>query len=482
MNRQKRSITLFLIAVFCCFPLTPAAKDMRKLNIQADRAKAELIQKAAQEKSEARRLAAASNAAILQDKTKLEKNIRKLQNTKRILQQENTRLSITNLNLSKEEKRITLKLTQTDQMINELVGVIRTNAKDFSALLNENHQTALRNDSPDFLEKLADEDRFPGMDTIRLLATALFDQIKQTGEVTRPTLPIIDRNGKTVVAKLLVLGPFCAAYQLGGEIGFLRYSVAGNRFYALSKLPPKRMQKQLLHYMEGKSDFVPMDISRGGALQQLTHSLNFWDQIQKGGPIVWPILILFFFGLIIICERIIFLMRKRFNSERFIRYIGEALQQSNWQKCEQFCLQFPQKPVAKIINAGLQCRDLEREEMENVLQEAILREIPPMERFLSTLGMLAAIAPLLGLLGTVTGMIDTFHIITLYGTGDPKLMSGGISEALVTTMLGLSVAIPLMLAQTLLNRAVEKEIGTMEEKAVALVNIIQKNRLDSCSI
>jgi biopolymer transport protein ExbB len=117
-----------------------------------------------------------------------------------------------------------------------------------------------------------------------------------------------------------------------------------------------------------------------------------------------------------------------------------------------------------------------REEMENALQEAVLKEVPPMERFLSTLGMLAAIAPLLGLLGTVTGMIDTFHVITLYGTGDPRLMSGGISEALVTTMLGLSVAIPLLLAQTLLNRAVDKRIGEMEEKSVALVNIVQKHR------
>ena len=99
-----------------------------------------------------------------------------------------------------------------------------------------------------------------------------------------------------------------------------------------------------------------------------------------------------------------------------------------------------------------------------------------MERFLSTLGMLASIAPLLGLLGTVTGMIDTFHVITQYGTGDPRMMSGGISEALVTTMLGLSVAIPLLLAHTLLNRAVDNMIGQMEEKAVAFVNIVYKHR------
>ena len=148
----------------------------------------------------------------------------------------------------------------------------------------------------------------------------------------------------------------------------------------------------------------------------------------------------------------------------------------DWQGCEAVCARQAGKPAVRVLTAGLGCRHKDRETMENALQEAILKEVPPMERFLSTLGMLAAIAPLLGLLGTVTGMIDTFHVITRHGTGDPRMMSGGISEALVTTMLGLSVAIPMMLAHTLLGRAVDKHIGQMEEKAVALVNIVEKNR------
>ncbi|MDZ7597711.1 MAG: MotA/TolQ/ExbB proton channel family protein [Desulfobacterales bacterium] len=135
-----------------------------------------------------------------------------------------------------------------------------------------------------------------------------------------------------------------------------------------------------------------------------------------------------------------------------------------------------EKPVARVLAAGLERCHLPREDLESALQEAILREIPPLERFLSTLAMLAAIAPLLGLLGTVTGMIATFQVITLYGTGDPRMMSGGISEALVTTMLGLSVAIPMMLVHTLLNRAVDTRIGQMEEKAVALLNIVHRHR------
>jgi biopolymer transport protein ExbB len=111
-----------------------------------------------------------------------------------------------------------------------------------------------------------------------------------------------------------------------------------------------------------------------------------------------------------------------------------------------------------------------------VLTEAILRELPRLERGLSMLAIFGAVAPLLGLLGTVTGMIDTFRVITLFGTGDPKLMSGGISEALITTEIGLAVAIPIMLLYTFLRRKVDGIVGEMEEKAVGLSNIILKER------
>jgi biopolymer transport protein ExbB len=98
----------------------------------------------------------------------------------------------------------------------------------------------------------------------------------------------------------------------------------------------------------------------------------------------------------------------------------------------------------------------------------MLRELPRLERFITPLKVLAAVAPLLGLLGTVTGMIKTFQVITVFGTGDPRLMAGGISEALVTTQLGLMVAIPVLVAAGLLARRAQRIAGDMEEKAVAL--------------
>ncbi len=465
---------VLILTVWVAAPLR--ADDMREVQIKAQEAREVLMQKAATEKAAAEKAAALSRAQIMADRSALEKAIAELEPKVRRLQKEVSDLTGEHSRLEEKETELDAELAQTGGTINELVGAIRVNAKEIDGLIRQNLQAALDTAPASFLDAVARESRFPGMDDVRGMVDALLGQIKSSGEVILRKGPVIDRVGGEVDAELLLLGPFTAAYRIGDEAGFCNYAATGGKLYALSRLPSSRMQKQIKRYMEGLSPAVPMDISRGGALRQLTHELSLWEQIPKGGPIVWPILVILAVGVLIVIERIIFLMRRRLDADGLIRNIEALSQEHNWQACLRSCEQYIVTPVARVIKAGINCCDMEREEMENALQEAILKEIPPMERFLSTLGMLAAIAPLLGLLGTVTGMIDTFHVITMHGTGDPRLMSGGISEALVTTMLGLSVAIPLMLSQTLLNRTVDNRIGEMEEKAVALVNIIDKNR------
>jgi biopolymer transport protein ExbB len=132
----------------------------------------------------------------------------------------------------------------------------------------------------------------------------------------------------------------------------------------------------------------------------------------------------------------------------------------------------PRFPALRVIGRSIEAAESSKDVLEAALEEAILKEIPPMERFLATLNILAAIAPLLGLLGTVTGMISTFQVITLYGTGDPRMMSGGISEALITTQLGLAVAIPIMVVHHFLQRRVETLLSDMEEKGTAFAAAI----------
>jgi biopolymer transport protein ExbB len=475
---MKRLLCLILIGsltlLFLRSPLY--GRDMRELQVRSQQAKEALMQKAVEELKAAEQEAAESRDRIINDKSALKTVIAKLKVQNRQLQQEVEKLTVEHRALDEKEKILSRKLDETDSVVRELVGVIRVNAKDLSVLMNENLQTALAGKTSDFLEAIAGQSKFPGMTDIRKMTQTLFDQIKMSGEVMLKKGNIVNRAGREVEADILGLGCFTAAYRLGKEVGFLNYSESGQKLYALSRLPSGRLQKQISRYMEGQDEAVPVDISRGAALRQLTHELSLWQQIPKGGPIVWPILAILGLGIAIVIERVIFLLRRRFNADSVIDKIDALAGHQDWDACQKACVPYAEKSVVRVVKAGLDCCHLAREEMENALQEAILKEIPSMERYLSTLGMLAAIAPLLGLLGTVTGMIDTFHVITQHGTGDPRMMSGGISVALVTTMLGLSVAIPIMFAHTLLSRAVDNIIGQMEEKAVALVNIVHKNQ------
>ncbi|WP_457576523.1 MotA/TolQ/ExbB proton channel family protein [Desulfomarina sp.] len=475
---MKLTTSLFLfLPVLLLFSAPPLfAGDMRELAIQASKIKEKMFLQAAEEKRKAEQIARQNQARIKKDRAALTGAVTRLKEQNLHLKQDIKKLKAKQVTLDREEKQLSTKLAETSGVIRELVGAIRVSSRDIDTLLAESNSPPPYSKHGVSTGSLATTDSFPGMNEIRSLAETLFAVIANSGEVSIRRGEIVNRKGEAAEADILLLGPFTAIYRLGEEIGFLNYTAKSDTYYALTHLPKRRAQKTIKKYMAGKSDTVTMDISRGAALRRLTHQLSLLEQIPKGGPITWPILIIFAVGILIIFERLLFLFRIRVSGDDIIKNIEDSAAGNTWQNAIVLLEKIREKPMARVLEAGLLSRNESREDLENSLQEAILKEIPSMERFLSTLGMLAAIAPLLGLLGTVTGMIATFHIITLYGTGDPRLMSGGISEALVTTMLGLSVAIPLMLAQTLLSRSVDRHIGELEEKAVTLVNIILKYR------
>ena len=470
----------FTICIIFCFFFTAHAfaEDMRADHIEQSKQKELILQKAKMEEKNAKEEARKNDQRIRSDRDALKMAIRKLKKHNKKLEDSNKNYEIKIKELKEKEKNLSEDLSELNAIINELSGLIRGNAKDLDALLVQSPQSALiKTNRTDFLKPMINQSKFPSMDDIFLMVDTLFDEIQKSGEVKLTKGMIIDRQGHETMADLLIIGNFTAMYSLGNETGFLLYSDQSNRFFALSRLPSNRMTKKNTEYMSGICDDVFMDISKGAAIRQLTHQLSLIEQIPKGGPIVWPIIALLGLALLIVLERLIFLMFKSMNVNAFMKKLELFIQQKNWDECKKLLESKKRKIIPKVLLAAIDFRNRNRQDMENALQEAILREIPSLERFLSTLGMLAAIAPLLGLLGTVTGMINTFHVITYYGTGDPRMMSGGISEALVTTMLGLSVAIPIMLVHTLLSRKVETMISKMEEKSVAFVNLVFKAKI-----
>jgi biopolymer transport protein ExbB len=448
------------------------AEDMRVMSQSAEQKKQELMQKAQKEKAESLKEQEEIRKKIKADEELLISAIAKMKSENNILEKQLREIETQLMEKSEQEKILIEKLSEAGSEIRELLGFVRVSARDLEGNLNQSPQTAFFPARIEVLEAIKNEQKFPDMADIERMASLLFDEIALSGAVSVQKGTIVDRNGTEVEADILILGNFTVAYRVSSEIGFLLYSDTSKRLFALSKLPGSKHQKHIASYMDGQSDYSPMDISRGGALRQLTHQLSLAEQIPQGGPIVWPIMMILVLGVLIVLERGFFLFRYSINADKFMQCISNSILEGKWDECQTMCVKHETKAVPKIILAGLQAREMDRQDMENSLQESILKEIPRLEKFLSTLGVLAGIAPLLGLLGTVAGMIETFHVITYFGTGDPRMMSGGISEALVTTMLGLSVAIPLMLCHTLLTRRVDVITAQMEEKAVSLVNTV----------
>jgi len=465
---------LGLVAI--CPPAATIAEDIRVMSLQEQKARNELLQKVTREKQMAEDEAREARRRILEDRDSLAKATDRLQAEMRLLEAEVNTNEQKLADLQADGEKLEADLDEHRAVTNELIGHIRILAKDLDALMTGSFGQARQPEERNLLTAIAAQGQFPGMQDLRYMVTVLEDEIRSSGEVRLVRGTIVDRNGRSVEADLLFLGHFTAAYRDADTCGYLNYLPASRKFFALQKPSPGNVRKALQNYLAGRTDAVPLDITRGGALQQLSHRTNLLEHISRGGPVIWPILAVLVLGMVIIVERMIYLYRKRVDADSLMNRMGALAACEEWDACRSLCDRFVGKPVSRVLRAGLECRQMTREEMENVLQEAILQEIPGLERFLSTLGMLAAIAPLLGLLGTVTGMINTFDMITHYGTGNPRMMSGGISEALITTMLGLSVAIPILLCHTLLSRQTENIIAQMEEKAVAFTNIVYKTR------
>jgi biopolymer transport protein ExbB len=193
------------------------------------------------------------------------------------------------------------------------------------------------------------------------------------------------------------------------------------------------------------------------------------ETINEGGVIGWIIVILGLLGLVLVLLRVIFLQRASESVDRVLGLVEKPLRRGD-PKAAESQLKNEKGATARVVAATVRNLDRDRAHVEDIVSESILHESTHLSRFGSLILVIAAVSPLLGLLGTVTGMISTFDVITEFGTGDPKLLSGGISIALVTTQLGLAVAIPLLLVGNVLSGWAERIMDDMEKVALRVIN------------
>ena len=358
---------------------------------------------------------------------------------------ENRRADQLRADYEKNEQTLTeyeLELQTLAGDLNDLFAIVRQTALNASGILESSLVAAEQEERSPFLRNLGKGEKPPSIDDVKQLWTSILTEIVESGKVVRFNATVIKPRGDEVQQLVTRTGVFNSV----SDGAFLRYLPESGKLVELSRQPAARFQRMARSLEEADDGMhaMALDPSKGAILSLMVQSPDLKERLQQGGGIGYLILVLGAIGLLIVVQRAIGLLMARRGIEK------------------QAGVDEPNNKNAlgrmQVIATGLTTNNVDSVAMR--LDEQLAEESSLLNKGLPTVAVLAAVSPLLGLLGTVTGMIETFQSITLFGTGDPKLMSGGISQALVTTQLGLSVAIPLVLFHSLLagraNRLVEK--------------------------
>lgn len=343
------------------------------------------------------------------------------------------------------------QLQEKSGSLGELFGTVRQVSNDSRSVLENSMISAQKPDRAEFLTTMTERKQQPTIEDLRTLWLTLQEEMTESGKVSRFNTSIITSEGKMETKDVIRIGVFTAF----SDGKFLRYLPETGKLVELGRQPVDRFRSLMTDFestTDGSLMPVVVDPTRGAIMALLVQAPDFKERIEQGGWIGYIILILGAIGLLLAIQRFIYL-----------GIAGRGITQQQKQTTPN--LKNPLGRILSVCREGIQDIDT----LSLKLDEAILREIPKIERGLVTLAVLAAVAPMLGLLGTVSGMIETFQSITLFGTGDPKLMSGGISQALVTTELGLAVAIPLLLIHSAISSKSNRLVQILDEESAAIV-------------
>lgn len=366
------------------------------------------------------------------------------------LQKESDKLSSTFSNNEKTLASLEQKLHLETGSLGELFGVVRQTAKDVDVEL-KNSVTGLDDKkNSQIITDIVAAKSLPSMDQLTGLWQTMAQQAQVSSQLTLVPVTVIDGAGHRAEVNAYRLGNMA----LVGDEGFLRWDNKKQVATYYAQQPELAPSVATLSDMaQQQVIMMAVDPSRGIMLEQLANSPTLKDRLQAGGVV----------GQIIIALLAIGLLISLFNGARLL----VIRQQIRTQLKDP--AHIGNNPLGRVLSVYDAEKTRSVEALELRLLETIVDEQQGLEKGLSMLKLLAALAPMLGLLGTVTGMIETFQVITQFGNGDPKVMAGGISMALVTTVLGLVAAMPLLLTHNILSSQAESIRTILEKQGLSLV-------------
>lgn len=310
-------------------------------------------------------------------------------------------------------------------------------------------------------------DEAPGTEDVASLFEAAAAVLNEAGQVTRGSGEFFLADGRRVNGEIIKVGRI-AAYGISPQ-GQGALAPAGD---GELKIWPDPAGADVAQALAAGDRPETLSIFAFESLANEVESQDgktILEVIESGGLIGWIIVVMGLVGLVLVILRTIFLQRASSSTGTIIDTVGSHVRRGDREAALQI-LRRKSSATSRVVSSAIRNLDRDREHLEDIVSESILHESSHLNRFGAVIMVIAAVSPLLGLLGTVTGMISTFDVITEFGTGDPKLLSGGISIALVTTQLGLIVAIPLLLLGNMLSGWAERIKDDMEKAALRVIN------------
>lgn len=357
--------------------------------------------------------------------------------------------------LERDLAELTTILQERMGNLGELFGIVRQTSGDIQAALNDSMVSAQRAGRGAFLSELAQRKALPNVQELRTVWSRMVTEIAESGKVVKFNTTVERANGAKEELEVVRVGVFNAVAN--GSFLDWDSSKSTENLIELARQPAARFQSMandLQKSAPGETVSMAVDFTRGQILRAVVQSKTPIERVKEdGGPVGYVIIGVGLFGLLMCLWKAFVLYTTGGRMKRQLK--NETANKGN--------------PLGRVMSVYSDNPDIDIETLELKLDEAILRESAPLETGLSFIKVLYVVAPLLGLLGTVVGMIATFQMITLFGTGDPRMMAGGISTALVTTVLGLVVAIPLTLLHAFLQGKSKAMIQILEEQAAGII-------------
>ena len=448
-----RKLASIIIAVafvglsFSAFAQTaPAAKSLDEL--------LELVKQGAYKESQENKR---REREFVQQKSKQQSLLANARNTQKQEERRSNRLEAefkaNDVKIAKLEEELSHELGA----LKELFGVLQQVSGDTKAVFHDSIISAQFPGREVYLNELiakASSSELPTIDEIARLWYEVQREMTESGKIVKFNVDVQYPNGEITNREVVRVGTF----NLVSDGKYLEWRT---KYQNISELP-RQPKPRFLETAEGIQSVstgytaFALDVSRGAILGLLIQDPSIIERIDQGGIIGY--IIIYGLGplsLLLIIISGLALVVKRGKVKAQIR--SDVVNEDN--------------PLGRVLSVYEGNKSVDVETLELKLDEAILKETPALERFLTLIKVIAAIAPLMGLLGTVTGMINTFQSMTLFGTGDPKLMAGGISQALVTTVLGIVVALPTLFLHSIVAGWSKSIVHTLEEQSAGIIAV-----------